>query len=122
MRFLMNTTLMVAIATLSLTACNNDEDTGGTMAPIDPPDVVIETGTYAPTEPDSCCATDLCLRSIDECQVNLELDECEAWYALDDAACADMAAYEACNCDCLSQPTCDGYFSCGEICFNDFCQ
>ena len=122
MRFLMNLTLTVAVATTCLTACKNDDSDGGAMTPIDPPDVVIETGTYQPYEPPECGATELCLRSIDECEVNLELGECEAWYALDDAACADMAAYEACNCDCLSQPTCDGYFSCGEICFNDFCQ
>ena len=116
----MKLTFVLACSTLALSACDKEEESGGEMVQIDPPSLAIEPGTAEGVEAE-CGATDLCSRSIDECEVNLELGECEAWYA-DTSGCLDMDAYEACNCDCLSQASCDGYFACGEICYADLCQ
>jgi hypothetical protein len=33
-----------------------------------------------------------------------------------------MAAYTACNCGCITEPTCSDYFACGNLCFNDHCR
>lgn len=102
-------------------------DTGYTL--VGPPGTALpgEPGdTDGDTEGDDmsdawCEPFDLCTRTIDECEIDITIDSCEGWYA-DEANCADMAGYLACNCDCLTEATCDGYFACGEICYADFCE
>ena len=76
------------------------------------------TSTGAP----SCGPTQLCARTIDECEIDLQQAQCEGWYA-DPAQhmCADIEGYTACNCNCVDEPTCDEYFSCGMLCFEDYC-
>jgi hypothetical protein len=99
-------------------ACSGDDS--GSYTQIDPPPfgTIEDTGTDD-SGAATCGATELCERSIQECGVTLEQAECEAWY--EQGVCADMAAYEACNCECLGEAACDGYFACGEICFDLHC-
>jgi hypothetical protein len=80
---------------------------------------VTDTVDTVDTTPE-CGPAALCSRSINECAVEMEQADCEGWYA-NTANCADMDAYTSCNCDCILQETCDGYFACGNICFNDHC-
>ncbi|MEM6927778.1 MAG: hypothetical protein AAF602_12670 [Myxococcota bacterium] len=111
-RVLLSTTLLV------LAACDGDE--GGAFVQVDPPDLVIPTGPVD-TGDATCGPTQLCERSIDECGVALDQASCEAWY--DSGECRDVASYTSCNCDCeATEDTCDGYFSCGQLCFLDFCE
>lgn len=83
-------------------------------------DEPLPTDTSTPPEEATCGPQELCARSLQECQVALSPDQCMAFYD-DPGACADMDAYVACNCDCIEQPDCDGYFACGELCFLDHC-
>ncbi len=69
---------------------------------------------------DACGPTELCTRSIEECGLQWELAQCEAWYD-DPTQCADFDGYVACNCDCIGEETCDDYYGCGSICFEDYC-
>ena len=67
----------------------------------------------------TCEPADLCTRTIDECMVDIDMPSCLAFY--DGGMCADIAAYTACNCDCITAATCDEYFACGNLCFNNAC-
>ena len=102
-----------------LTVACGDGTNDGSWVLADPPafGTLVDSG-QATLE---CGPTELCARSIDECAVNLTLDSCEGWYDQGEAACDDMDAYVACNCGCLEEPACDGYFACGEICFELHC-
>lgn len=103
------------------TNSSDSEDDGGGMVQVDPPDPTWQSGVDSGDTggDDTCGPTELCTRSIDECGVAMDLGECESWYDLGD--CRDMDAYIACNCDCIGQAECDGYFACGELCYEDHC-
>lgn len=103
-------TLMLAVGAL---ACGGGDD-GVDYTP------AIDSGASAGIDAATCGAAKLCMRSIDECDVDLSQASCEAWYA-EPGNCANMAAYTVCNCQCIDQATCDEYFACGEICFADHC-
>jgi len=125
---------------LTIVACE-DEESGddaaepgtstGMMSP-EPPDPSSSSSDGADSssgEPGSestgapaCGATQLCSRTIDECEIELTQEQCEGWYA-DPAQhmCDDIDGYTVCNCNCVEEPTCDEYFSCGMLCFEDFC-
>ncbi|MEM9189866.1 MAG: hypothetical protein AAGF12_11860 [Myxococcota bacterium] len=75
-----------------------------------PPDVMMP----------SCGPVELCTRSIDECSAMITQPDCEAFYA-NAANCRDMPAYTACNCECITAPTCTDYFDCGQQCFDTHC-
>lgn len=124
------TTLALVLSLFTVAACGADgSGSGGGMVQVDPPTVGFGGGTgdtgaadTGAADPGDCTATDLCLRSIDDCGVNLDLATCEDWYA-SMGTCRDMDAYLACNCDCeAEEDTCDGYFACGEFCFVEHCQ
>jgi hypothetical protein len=121
----MTRNLMILSSLTFAIACGGEgEDAGGTMQQVDPPSLVIPTGTPVDTgTPPSCGGADLCARSIDECGIVMDQAECESWYdvAEDIGDCADIEAYTQCNCDCIGEDTCDGYFACGQLCFVDFC-
>ncbi|MEM7153564.1 MAG: hypothetical protein AAF799_12030 [Myxococcota bacterium] len=70
----------------------------------------------------ACGPAQLCARTINECEIELTQPQCEGWYA-DPAQhmCADIEGYTSCNCGCIDEPTCDAYFECGMLCFEDFC-
>lgn len=104
---------------LVLIACSGDDDPVDTD--VADTDVVQDTDVEDTDVETTCGPTELCTRSIDECEVVMTLDTCEGWYA-NSGNCADMDAYTACNCECISQATCDGYFACGNLCFNDHCE
>jgi hypothetical protein len=74
----------------------------------------------ATVSPAACGAAALCARTINECEIDMEQGDCVGWYA-NTANCADMEGYLSCNCACLGQETCDGYFGCGESCYERFC-
>lgn len=112
--------VLLALSWVPLACGSNDDSsssnggTGGGLsydAAGDSPQV--ETGP-------SCGPTELCERSINECAANLTQSQCEGWYATA-SNCANMAAYTSCNCDCISEATCNDYFSCGQICFDTHC-
>lgn len=116
----------LALAALFALACDGapSDDQGGGMTQVEPPSTSIPAGqsgwdTGAPD--DACDGADLCARSIDECGVAMDAAACEAWYA-NAGNCRDMEAYEACNCDCIEEPECDGYFACGEFCWQAHCE
>lgn len=69
----------------------------------------------------TCSGVELCERSINECAVNITMEQCLSFYDPSTSTCADVAAYESCNCDCIDAPSCGEYFSCGETCFADHC-
>ncbi len=107
---------MFLILTLSLLACSDDTASG----PGGSSSLAYDTADTAAASQGSCTSEDLCTRSIDECEVQMALDQCLDWYATEDN-CADMAGYLACNCDCFQQDTCDSYFACGESCYANYC-
>lgn len=96
-----------------------DTSTGGALV-LEPADPAAPPDPTEPASPPTCGPVELCARTIGECAIAMDAATCEAWYD-DPASCADMDAYVTCNCDCVEEPTCDGYFSCGELCFADFC-
>lgn len=102
--------MRIIVAILLVAACGNKAE--GEFVQIDPP------GPPA-SEPETCGAPELCTRSIQECAVELDQAECEAWYVSEQ--CTDIDAYTTCNCTCEAQAECNGYFACGEICFEDHC-
>ena len=113
--------LLVA-STLILGACSSDDDKspdgGLKYTPAD------ATGSGDSAQKDStatCGPKELCTRSVNECAAKLTQQSCEGWYQ-DAANCVNMSAYTTCNCKCLTDATCDGYFACGEVCFNDHCK
>lgn len=118
--------LTVAASLLVAVACGDSDNdaSGGGMVRADPPEMWGDTGgSGAETggTADTCGATSLCELSIEECGVNLDQQTCEAWYDAPDS-CRDMEAYVACNCDCDAETAdCDGYFSCGEFCYEAHC-
>lgn len=72
----------------------------------------------------TCDGASLCARSLGECGVTTITEaECLAFYDPAQTTCSgDIAAYEACNCDCdANNPTCTSWFSCGEDCFSTHC-
>lgn len=69
----------------------------------------------------TCGAADLCGRSLGECAASLTMEACVGFYDPATTTCADIDGYTMCNCACLSQTTCDAYFSCGMTCFEDWC-
>ena len=100
------------------------DGSGGGMVQVDPPNITWQSGVTDTVDTGAggdgtCGPAELCARSIEECDVQLDQDTCEAWYDSDD--CRDMDAYIACNCDCIGQAECDGYFACGELCYEDHC-
>ena len=106
---------------LALAACGDD--------PTDSPEDTLVLGDdddAVPSDTDSdppaaaCGPMELCTRTISDCGYGLDLTQCLGFYD-DPTACADMDAYVECNCDCVLEPTCDGYFSCGEACFAQHC-
>ena len=122
--------LALALALFAL-ACSDgtergtDDDAPGEMTQVDPPSNPIPAGSGGDGgadsgDPGACDGADLCARSIEECGVAMDPGACEAWYA-DAGNCRDMAAYEACNCDCIEEPERDGYFACGEFCWQGHC-
>jgi len=74
----------------------------------------------SPLVEQACGPTALCDRTINECATDLTQEDCEDFYA-DDSNCRDMAAYTQCNCDCIERDSCEAYFACGNLCFNDHC-
>lgn len=88
-------------------------------------DPVSDTDTDSDTDSDTdatCDGEALCLRSIEQCDVDLTLETCVAFYDEETTTCADIGAYTSCNCDCIEEPTCDGYFACGQVCFSVHCE
>lgn len=79
-----------------------------------------ESGSSSSGVAGACGPTELCTRSIEDCGLEWELAQCEAYYD-DDTQCADFDAYVECNCQCLGEETCDDYYGCGSICFEDHC-
>ena len=112
----------MVVSALVLGACSSDDDKspdGGlqyTPADTGAADSAGKQDTGA-----TCGPKELCTRSVSECSANLTQQTCEGWYA-DSTKCTNMAAYTTCNCKCLKDATCDGYFACGEVCFNDHCK
>lgn len=85
---------------------------------LDEPDPTTPAPT-TPPEPE-CGPIELCTRSTQECGYDVTVEVCASWYD-EPANCADMDAYVACNCDCITEDTCDAYYACGELCFADHC-
>ena len=139
--------LFIALACAS--GCGDDSSTGDDAAdptsggvadtddgptPLPPPGSTGEPGsTGSPGESSSdsaaestgsaaCGPTQLCSRTINECEIELTQAQCEGWYG-DPAQhmCADIDGYTSCNCGCVEEPTCKDYFDCGMLCFEDFC-
>ena len=85
---------------------------GGGMVQVDPPNITWQSGVTDTVDTGAggdgtCGPAELCARSIEECDVQLDQDTCEAWYDSDD--CRDMDAYIACNCACeAAEATCEG--------------
>ena len=69
----------------------------------------------------TCGAAALCDRTIDDCHVAISRASCLGFYDPATTTCGDLAGYTACNCACIEQPSCDGYFACGTTCFEDWC-
>lgn len=93
----------------------------GSEAPASPAD--SDTPVPSPTAdtaPPVCDGSALCARSIDACDVELTQADCETFYE-PTSSCRDIDAYTSCNCDCIDEPTCDGYFACGQVCFTLHC-
>ncbi|MBX2796479.1 MAG: hypothetical protein KTR31_02385 [Myxococcales bacterium] len=100
---------------LLLVGCGGSADVGSVR--IDP----VGSEPFTTDSPSvTCGSADLCERSRIDCGVDLTQADCEGWYA-DAGNCTSMERYEVCNCDCLSQDSCDAYFTCGEICFGEHC-
>ena len=118
------TTIRIAFSALAafalLSACAEPEESGGSFVMVDPPSTMIPVDEGEPTDAPACEPADLCMMSIDDCGIEMTLDQCEGWYA-EPTNCADMDGYVECNCECLTEAVCDDYFSCGEICFADLC-
>jgi hypothetical protein len=110
------TVLMCSLGTAGCSA----EDGGPMFVQVDPPSTVIPSGNTDGTDGLSCEPFDLCSETIDRCEVNMTVEQCEWWYE-DENNCADLDAYIECNCECLDEETCDDYFSCGQFCFDEFC-
>ena len=92
---------LLCAANLALLGCKKSEEPDEATYFIEPPS--YGNNTSEPTGP-TCGATELCARSIDECEVNLTQGDCEAWYA-DTSQCLDMAGYESCNCLLYTSPS-----------------
>lgn len=103
-------------------ACKTDGTCNGDLAcTAPPPEECSFSGCAESTcQVAMCGPTQLCTRTIDDCGENLTLEACEGFYA-NEANCADMAAYTACNCECVTRGTCEAYFACGNNCFNEHC-
>jgi hypothetical protein len=103
-------------------ACGGDS---GKPPPADAPAdtaVAIDASADAPADGSAACGpTDLCARTINECNVSISMQQCLAFYDPATTTCANISGYTTCNCACLTQPTCDLYFSCGQTCFEDWC-
>ncbi|MEL6347983.1 MAG: hypothetical protein AAFV53_33055 [Myxococcota bacterium] len=107
--------------------CDEERAPEESASNIDPPaeeagegaETVVDTGD-APVGAE-CDGQALCARSIDECEVNLDLETCLSFYDTATTTCADIDAYVECNCDCIEEDTCDGYFACGQVCFTLRC-
>ncbi len=110
------------LLTLALAACGGGMPDGGLvdttpMRDAGPP--MVDAGMPKPM---TCGPSNLCSRTINECATpNLTQASCEGWYARA-SNCRDMAAYTACNCECVKEATCSDYFACGNLCFNDHCK
>ena len=101
------------------------EDEGPMFVEVGPPTTVIPSEETDGLDTDSmeelaCTPHELCSETIDRCEVNMPIENCEWWYE-DEANCADLNGYVNCNCDCLAEDTCDDYFACGQFCFDEFC-
>ena len=109
-----------ALLVLSLSACDGGEDPTDGQDPL-----ILDQDTDEPAPPvttpePTCGPTELCTRSTQECGYAVTVEVCATWYD-EPANCADMDAYTSCNCDCVGEPTCDEYYSCGEVCFARHC-
>lgn len=113
-----NYLLTTPLVLLALSCSSDDSDPVDAAPAIDA--LIPVDATPAIDATPVCGATDLCKRSINECSVDLTQPECEAWYA-EPSNCLNFPAYTTCNCACIDQATCDGYFACGTICFEDHC-
>lgn len=89
------------------------------MLPNDSGPAVLDSGT--PDAGPACGPKALCTRTITECKAALTQAACEGYYA-NKANCLDMAGYTYCNCYCITEATCGDYFTCGQLCFNDYCR
>lgn len=111
--------LLITLSLATLAACGGSDPGVVDVVLIDD-DTDDTVSTDPGSTPDACGAVELCTRTIDDCDIDLTLESCTAWYD-EPTNCADMDAYTACNCDCVEQDTCDGYFACGDVCFADHC-
>lgn len=100
---------------LLLLGCGGEAIPASDPVDTDPPSLPTDA-----TDPPVCDGSALCARSIDECDVELTQADCESFYESGD--CADLDGYTTCNCDCIDEETCDGYFACGQVCFTLFCE
>lgn len=110
----MTRTWILMLAALAV-GCGGGDDDGGDNIALDAAiDAAIDA---APT----CGAADLCARTRGECMVEITEAQCLGFYDPGTTSCEDIAAYTACNCECVAAPTCTEYFDCGTVCFEDWC-
>jgi hypothetical protein len=103
---------------LSLAACGGGDDDG----PPEQLDASIDAPADAPLDSAPACGgAQLCERTRGECMVNISEAACLAFYEPATTSCADITSYTACNCNCITQPTCTEYFDCGTTCHEDWC-